>query len=198
MVRELCKYDTIEHLTLVEIDQQVIETAKQFFPGIATSFDDVRLDLCIQDGTEFAQSYTGKPFDIILVDSNDPIGPGKGLFNKRFYKDMYRILADPGILVTQSQSPRFNENVFSDLFRIYKELFGVNQSRCYLVHMPSYPTGMWSFSYLSKGTKRIIDPVLDINEDRLKYLMEHQPLQYYNKEIHKASFALPNYVKQMI
>jgi spermidine synthase len=151
--------------------------------------------LIIDDGIKYVNEAADGSFDIVIVDSTDPIGPAEGLFTVEFYKEVYRILAPEGIMVTQSESPRFNSKVFKEIYQVYRSIFGQDQVHCYLAYIPTYPTGMWSFSYSSKGSAH---PQKSFDAEKSKAFAKEHGLQYYNEAIHQAAFALPNFVAEMI
>ncbi|WP_226390292.1 polyamine aminopropyltransferase [Penaeicola halotolerans] len=193
--REILKHPGVEEVVMVEIDDKVIEASKQFLPSIASAFDDPKLTLIVDDGIKYVNDAKDGTFDIVLVDSTDPVGPGEGLFTAEFYKEVYRILKKDGIMVTQSESPRFNEKVFVEIYDCYREIFGKDKVHCYLAYIPTYPTGMWSFSYSAKGD---CDPLAGLDAAKVDALSNQLQLKYYNAEIHRAAFALPNFVKKML
>ena len=131
----------------------------------------------------------------MIVDSTDPVGPGEGLFTKEFYQGVYRILKKDGVMITQSESPRFNAKVFIEIYACYKQIFGADSVHPFLAFIPTYPSGMWSFSYCAKGS---IDPVKDLDETRMEKIVTENRLSYYNPEIHRSAFALPNFVKDLL
>ncbi|NJN25286.1 MAG: polyamine aminopropyltransferase [Cyclobacteriaceae bacterium] len=194
-VRELLRHEEIAEIDLVEIDAQVMEVAMAYLPNIASSLHDRRVHIKVFDGVEFVRSCEDGVYDIVIVDSDDPVGPGAGLFTKAFYSDIYRILRPQGVMVTQSESPRYNQNVFMEVFRSYRQIFGEAHVHCYLMYLPSFPSGMWSFSFSSKGG---IDPLnwlckADIQEFSLRH-----HLQYYDFDMHHAAFVLPRFVKKLL
>jgi spermidine synthase len=194
--RELLKHPYIGKITLVEIDEKVIDASTKYFPDLSGCFKDKKLDLIIQDGIEFVEHCPKSTFDIVIVDSNDPVGPAKGLFSEKFYRRLHDILKEQGLLITQSESPRFNQDVFQEIYRCYYRIFGRQQVFCYLVHIPTYPTGLWSFSYCSKNPD--LHPLKNLNSNRLKQLIGNNALKYYNREVHFGAFALPNYVLDLL
>ena len=194
--RELLKYPSVRKITLVEIDEKVIDAAKKFFPDLACSFRNKKLDLKIQDGIDFVEGCPESSFDLVIIDSNDPVGPAKGLFSEEFYKRVHGILKENGLLITQSESPRFNPHVFREIYQCYYKIFGKQQVFCFLAHIPTYPTGMWSFSYCSKD--RNLHPLRSLNEDLIKRLIGKNALKYYNQEVHAGAFALPNFVLDLL
>ena len=98
-------------------------------------------------------------------------------------------------MITQSESPRFNNKVFKEIYEVYGSIFGKDKVHCYLAYIPTYPTGMWSFSYSAKGDAH---PLNDFNKEKSKKFSDEQDLSYYNEGIHESAFALPNFVKKMI
>jgi len=134
-------------------------------------------------------------YDVILIDSTDPVGPAEGLFTSDFYKDVHRCLKDDGIMVAQSESPHFNTNVFCEIYHCYGDIFGYDHVHPYLVYIPTYPSGMWSFSFCSKN---LLHPIKDLDLDKAKHFSSQNHLKYYNPEIHTAAFMLPTFVKDLL
>jgi len=194
-VRELLKHGCFDEVVMVEIDEKVVEASREFLPSIAAALDHPKLDLIIEDGIKYVNEAGDGTFDIVIVDSTDPVGPAEGLFTVAFYKEVYRILTPDGIMVTQSESPRFNQKVFKEIYEVYRSIFGTDQVHCYLAYIPTYPTGMWSFSYSSKGSAH---PLNNFDKKKIDAFTEANELQYYNKAIHQSAFALPNFVAKMI
>ena len=193
-VRELLRHPDIEEVVMVEIDEAVVEASCLHLPSLSVAFDNPKLNLIIGDGIKYVAEAESGSFDLVIVDSTDPEGPAVGLFSHEFYINAHRILNNKGILVTQSESPRFGAKAFVDCFKCYKDIFGANNVYCYLVFIPTYPSGMWAFSYSSKGN---VEPT-DFDEIEAKAFSQEHNLQYYNENVHLAAFALPNFVKNMI
>lgn len=190
-VRELTRYESIEKIDMVEIDKLVVDVCKEFLPQTAAKFDDPRVSLYFEDGLKFVRSKENE-YDLIIVDSTDPIGPGEGLFTREFYGNCFKALNDEGILVNQHESPYYEEyaNSMKRAHKRIKELFPI--CKVYQAHIPTYPSGHWLFGFASKK----VDPIVDLDADRWNAL--GIKTKYYNTELHKGSFALPNYVKEMI
>jgi spermidine synthase len=195
-VRELVKHRGIEKVTIVEIDNEVIKASREYFPELARSFNHDKVELIIGDGINYIEESADNQYDVIIIDSNDPVGPAQGLFTESFYRNVYRVLNDNGIMITQSESPRFNQSVFKEIFHCYNNIFGKENVQCYLAYIPTYPTGMWSFSYSYKGKSS--SRHLNIIKDRLEMLESGNRLNYYNEGIHRAAFALPNFVSELL
>jgi spermidine synthase len=194
-VRELVKHPSLEKVTMVEIDDVVIEASKQNLPSLSSAFDHEKLDLIVGDGIEYLAKCPANTFDLIIIDNSDPVGPSEGIFTKDFYSNAYKALTENGILVGQSESPRFNQKVYKELYGMLRGIFSSNNVHCMLGYVPTYPSGMWSWSFCSKQG---IDPVKDIDEQKIKDFVAVNQLSYYNEAIHRASFALPNFAKALL
>ena len=190
-LREIVKYPDIEHIDLVEIDGNVIEVSKEFLPTVATSFDDPRLNLHITDGLRFVRRVEER-YDLIIVDSTDPFGPGEGLFTREFYGNCYNALKDDGLLVNQHESPYYANDAAEvrNTHRKTKALFPI--SKLYQAHIPTYPSGHWLFGFVSKK----YDPVQDLDADR--WNARGIKTRYYNTDLHRGAFALPNYALDLL
>ncbi len=194
-VRELLKHN-VEKVTMVEIDDKVVEACKEHLPQIAASFDDPRLELRIEDGIKFVQEAQDASYDLLIVDGSDPVGPAEGLFSVSFYENCKRLLKDKGILVAQGESPKFNDGAFKELNHTLQDIFGPTNTKVNLFFVPTYPTGMWSFQW---GVKGDIEPLdMEVIEERISSYPKQNEFRYYNVDIHRSAFALPNFVKQMI
>lgn len=193
--RELLKHGNVEEVVMVEIDERVIAASRQHLPTLSQGFADERLHLIVDDGIKYVQQSPSNTFDLVIVDSTDPVGPATGLFSETFYQDIHRVLNDNGILVTQSESPRFKREVYQQVYTTFKRIFGPELVFSYLVFIPTYPTGMWSFSFSSKGRTH---PWHHLDDQQAWAFTRNHDLQYYNPEVHRAAFALPNFVHQMI
>lgn len=194
-VRELVKHARIHSIDLIEIDKQVVDASIKHLPGLSCALDHPKVNLKIMDGVGFVTNCHAAIYDIVIVDSDEPEGPGEGLFTESFYKDIYRILKDNGILVTQSESPRYNQKIFRDVFHKYHKIFGIENVRCYLMYLPSFPSGMWSFSFSGKGTTSQ-QPLR--SEESIAAFCGENHLKYYSFEIHNSAFVLPKFVKDII
>lgn len=191
VIRELCRYETIEKIDMVEIDELVVEVSKKYLPTTACCFDDSRLNIYYQDGLKFVRTKEND-YDLIIVDSTDPFGPGEGLFTKEFYGNCYKALNDTGIMVNQHESPFYPEDAIT-MQRAHKrivESFPI--SRVYQAHIPTYPSGHWLFGFASKK----YHPIKDFQ--KTKWNTRGMKTKYYNTGIHVGSFALPNYVEELL
>ena len=194
-VREILKHKGVEKVTMVEIDGEVIEACKKHLPSIAAEFDNPKLELIVDDGIEYVKNAKAGAYDLLVVDGSDPVGPAEGLFSVEFYKNCYKALNDNGILIAQGESPKFNENAFAELNATLKDIFKSDKAPVSLFYVPTYPTGMWSFQYGIKGDVNI---KTFADEEAAERFVEEEGLKYYNTELHTASFALPNFVKELL
>ncbi len=194
-IREVVKHESLEQVILVEIDEVVIEASKKHLPVLASAFDHRKLDLKIADGIQYVKESTDESFDIVIIDSTDPIGPAEGLFTENFYRDVYRILRPEGLMITQSESPRFNVKTFQEIYSCYYQIYGRENVHCYLAYIPIYPSGMWSFSYSAKGD---LHPIKNLDQQIAKKFSTENHLRYYSDQIHYASFILPQFVKDLL
>ena len=190
-VRELARYKTIENIDMVEIDEQVVRVCQKFLKQTSCSLEDPRVSLYFEDGLKFVRSKQNM-YDLIIVDSTDPIGPGEGLFTKEFYGNCYKALKENGILVNQHECPYY-DSYAKNMQRAHK---GISQSfpitRVYQAHIPTYPSGHWLFGFASKK----LDPIADL--DAKKWNDLGLATKYYNTDLHVGCFALPNYVKELL
>ncbi len=191
VVRELCKYDLVEEIDLVEIDKKVIEVCRKYLPLTSNKLDEPRVKIHIQDGLKFVRDKENI-YDLIIVDSTDPFGPGEGLFTKEFYGNCYKALKEDGIMVNQHESP-FYKNDAKATTRAHRRIYdSFDLARVYQAHIPTYPSGHWLFGFASKK----YHPVRDLDPSRwLDYKID---CRYYNPNLHIGSFALPNYVEDLL
>lgn len=190
-VRELVRYKEIERIDLVEIDELVVEACRKYLPQTACGFEDVRVNTYYEDGLKYVRKYENE-YDLILVDSTDPFGPGEGLFTKEFYGNCYKALKEDGIMVNQHESPFYKEDAVA-MQRAHKrivESFPI--SKVYQAHIPTYPSGHWLFGFASKK----YHPIHDMDVAKWKAL--GLKTKYYNEQLHVGAFALPNYVEEML
>jgi spermidine synthase len=194
-VREILRHEDVQNVTMVEIDGEVIEACKKHLPQIASAFGNPKLNLIVDDGIAFIKNAQVNTYDIIIVDGSDPVGPAEGLFSVEFYTNCYNALKNGGILVAQGESPKFNEKAFRELNQTLQSIFGKDNAPVSLFFVPTYPTGMWSFQY---GLKNANHPKNIQGESVIETFVSNKGLRYYNADVHKGSFAIPNFVKSII
>ncbi len=180
-LREVFKHKRVESATLFEIDGDVIEVAKEFLPSLSSSFSDPRCRIELGDGFEMLKGKNSS-YDVIMVDSTDPVGPGEVLFTEEFYRRTERALKPEGILVAQCESPIYHADTIKKVLKTLEGIFPV--VKLYTAPIPMYPSGMWCFVAASKR----YDPSVPVVYEDLGF-------RYYNREVHRASFALPSFMK---
>lgn len=191
MAREVLKHPEVG-VTMVEIDAGVVEFSKKYLPALSDgAFDDPRLDLVIADGAAFVEG-TEKLFDVIIVDSTDPIGPGEVLFTETFYGKAKACLAPGGIMVTQNGVPFLQGDELTNTMRAFRALFA--DWTCYLATIPTYAGGPMAFGWGTDGEARWTE--LDVLKARFR--KARIETRYYTPEVHKAAFALPRYVLDLM
>ncbi|MDK2821398.1 MAG: spermidine synthase [Clostridia bacterium] len=186
VIREVVKHPTVEKATLVEIDARVVANAKEYLPEIAVALDDARVEVRYEDGIEHVRLMEDT-YDVIIVDSTDPIGPAVGLFSAEFYRNVYKSLKADGLFVAQTESPFFSGKLIRRIQDDLAQIFPIN--RLYLATIPTYPGGLWSFSLGSKE----YDP-LRIDWKRAPQVAT----RYYTPAIHQGAFALPPFVQEIL
>ncbi|MDD3886420.1 MAG: polyamine aminopropyltransferase [Victivallaceae bacterium] len=187
VLRELGRHPELEELDICEIDREVIAAAREFLPGTACGFDDPRVRVHIADGSVFVRDKAGY-YDVIIVDSTDPGGPGAPLFNQDFYRDLKRALRPGGVIATQSESPFLLPELVARLNAATRACFRYAGYASIMV--PTYPTGMIGMSVGSDG-RDVTEPALEVPPELARQL------RYYNTAMHRAAFARPNFVQDM-
>ena len=191
VVRELVRYHDIEHIDMVEIDPLVVEVCKKYLPQTACRFDDPRLTLHFEDGLRFVR-FKENEYDLIIVDSTDPFGPGEGLFTKEFYGNCFKALKDDGILINQHESPFYPEDAQA-CQRAHKNIVNTFPiAKVYQAHISTYPSGHWLFGFASKK----YHPLRDLDETR--WNMRALTCRYYTTTLHKGAFYIPAYVEELL
>ena len=191
-VRELTRYASIEQIDMVEIDEVVTRACQEHMPLTASKLEESRVNLTFDDGLKFVANTEAGSYDLIIVDSTDPISVGAGLFTTEFYKDCFRILSENGILINQHESPYFG-GFADEMKRAHSKLANIFPiAEVYQAHIPTYPSGHWLFGFASKT----MHPVKDIQADHWNGL--GLATKYYNTDLHFGAFALPNYVKELL
>ena len=192
--REVLRHQSVKKVDMVEIDETVVRASKEFLPDVG-DWDNSKLNVLFEDGIKYVQDIQ-EPYDVIIIDGSDPVGPAEGLFKKDFIQACYNGLAENGILTAQTESP-WVQDYHSSMNRVFTALNAIyDVSKMYLAYIPLYPAGMWSFAYASKGLEPSEDDVIE----RVKSGMDRfgPQLRYYNEEVHKGCFALPNFVRDII
>ncbi|MFB1097775.1 MULTISPECIES: polyamine aminopropyltransferase [Bacillaceae] len=186
VIREVLKHDKVKKATLVDIDGKVIEYSKKFLPSIAGKMDDPRADVRVGDGfMHIAESENA--YDVIMVDSTEPVGPAVNLFTKGFYAGIAKALKEDGLFVAQTDNPWFKADLISQVYKDVKEIFQVTE--LYTANIPTYPSGLWTFTMGSK-----VHHPKEVKAERF------QPIEtkYYTPELHQAAFVLPKFVQDLL
>ena len=193
ILREVCRHNTVKHITQVEIDQSVIELSKTWFPSHSNgAYGDPRAHIVIGDGFDFVQK-TADRFDVIISDSTDPSGPGEVLFSKDFYAGCQRSLNTGGILVTQNGVPFMQPTEFTNTAARLSRLF--KDWRFYGAPVPSYIGGLMTFAWASDKPELLQISVATLAQ---RWHAQHIQSRYYTPELHHAAFALPRYLLDML
>lgn len=189
MLREVARHASVDEITMVEIDNAVVEMAKTYLPNHSNgAFDDPRLDLVIADGMDFVRE-TEKRFDVIISDSTDPIGPGEVLFTEDFYAQCKRILNPGGVIATQNGVPFFQIDEVLHTAQRMGQHFA--DQTFYSAAVPTYYGGIMTFAWGSDDDSL---RQVDIATLRQRFTESGIITRYYTPEVHQASFALPRYV----
>ena len=191
--REVARYQQVERIDMVEIDEAIIRLANEYLPQTAKVFTkETRLRLIIGDGSTYIKRAPVASYDLILVDSTDPLGPGKSLFTKDFYKNCSRVLTENGILINQHGSAFYPDDAHA-LRHVHEKIAdGFPIARIFGFNMPTYASGYWYFGFASKK----LDPLTDVQPERWQEFA--LDTRYYNPDIHRAAFALPTYVQELL
>ena len=188
-IREVLKHKTVERAVLCEIEGMVIDACKKYLPTIACELDNPKVEILVQDAIEYIKDKKDE-FDIILIDSTDPMGPGEGLFTDEFYTNVKNSLKKGGIMVAQSESPFAQKESVQKMYTQLKKVFPTVAT--YTSNIPTYPGGYWAWAFCSVDVK----PLEYYNDERAAEIIP--TCKIYNKEYHNARFALPNDLKELL
>ncbi len=190
-VRELLKHKSVEHIDMVEIDGLVVEASKKFFPTVSSELNNPKVNVLIQDAVEFIKDKEDI-YDIVLIDSTDPIGPGEGLFNEKFYNNVKRALKKGGIVTPQTEGPFAQSENMKKTYHLLRKVF--KNVAPYCGPMPTYPGGYWSWGFCSDDVEIPFD-CTKIDEKRAQEI--EKTCKIYNRMLHCAAFMVPNFVKEL-
>jgi spermidine synthase len=155
-------------------------------PSVSSALEDPRLELRYSDAIAYA-AQTDARFDVAIIDSTDPVGPGAGLFGRGFYESIARLLNPAGIMITQAESPFYDlDDIQPAMFASQRPFF--KRLHMYLYTTLAYPGGLYSFGFASQGPHPLKDfKVQKVQASGIDY-------RYYNTDIHRAAFVLPTFV----
>lgn len=185
VIREIMKHPSVEKAVLVEIDGKVIEYSKKYLPNIAGELDNPRVEVIVNDGYMHILNSKNK-YDVIMVDSTEPVGPAAPLFERGFYQGIYEALKEDGLFVAQTDNPWFKADLIQQVNRDVKEIFPI--VRVYGANIPTYPSGLWTFTMGSK----VHDP-LQVDANSIPEI----DTKYYSPRLHHAAFVLPKFVEDL-
>jgi spermidine synthase len=186
VLREIAKHDSVKEITICEIDKVVIEAAKKYLPGTSIGYSDPRVTVHVGDGVKFMDEHE-KTFDVIIVDSSDPVGPAEFLFEKPFYQSIKKALREGGIAATQAECLWLHMDIIKRLMVQSKEMF--KHAEYAFTTIPTYPCGQIGFAILSERDQSPKEPVRTLPADKLRY---------YNEHVHRASFVLPEFARKAL
>ncbi|HSX11586.1 MAG TPA: polyamine aminopropyltransferase [Chlamydiales bacterium] len=186
-LREVLRHEGVERAVMVEIDRSVIDLSKKYLPELSNgAFDDARAKIVVQDAARYVKEC-GEKFDVIICDSGDPEGPAQVLFSSEFYGDCKRILNVGGIFVNQNGVPFMQKSEQKLTLTNRKPHF--KNVTFFAAPVPTYVGGFMAFGWASDKRYRVSEKILAERLSKLK-----GPMRYYTPAIHKASFALPQYM----
>lgn len=185
VAREVLKYPSIKRVDLCDIDKKVTDLSKKYFPNISCAFKDKRLHVFHQDGFAFLDSKKNT-YDIVIVDSTDPVGFAENLFKQGFFHKVYDSLKEDGIMTSQLESMFYNPDIISGTMKNIRSVFPI--AHYYYTMTPTYPSGIIGFSFASK----LFNPTVEYFKKEMK-----GSTRYYNREIHSAAFCLPEFAKEL-
>jgi spermidine synthase len=188
-VREVLKYPEVQHVDMVEIDEVVVRACQEHLQAIGTAWSDPRLNVMIEDGIKYVEDTDAQPYDVIIVDGSDPVGPAEGLFDRAFYAACADRLTPGGVFVTQAESPLSMKKVHVEMIQALQTVF--SEVHPYYGGVMIYPGGAWSWVYASQGTDH--QAIVTARAERIE-----QESMVYTREVHRGSFAIPNHIRRLI
>jgi spermidine synthase len=183
-LREVLKHKPVKQVHLVEIDRQVIEVSKLFFPDLTTGFSDKRVKLVETNGASYVKQTKFK-YDVVIVDSTDPVGPAEGLFTEEFFDNIKRILGDDGIFVTQTESLHFHRQFVIDTQTNLHKVFEITGLYC--VPIATYAGNWWTFSIASMKY-----PVKKPGRNQVVIT------KYYDEQVHRNAFLTDRFYEKLL
>ncbi|KAK9811308.1 hypothetical protein WJX72_001515 [[Myrmecia] bisecta] len=199
VLRELARHSCLEEIHIAEIDGMVPEVSKKYFPQMALGFKDNRVRVEITDGIKFVQDAAEGSYDVIIVDSSDPVGPAQVLFQKPFFDAMHRALRPGGIVCTQAESLWLHLDIIKELARMCSDVFQGGQVRYAFTTIPTYPSGQIGFMICTKASGEAHDARIPSRPPPAQTQQPGwPPMRYYNSDVHRAAFVLPQFAKEAL
>ncbi|KAJ8538539.1 hypothetical protein K7X08_027760 [Anisodus acutangulus] len=195
---EVLRYPTIEKIDIVEIDNVVVDVSRKFFPYLAAGFDDPRVTLVLGDGAAFVKAAQAGYYDAIIVDSSDPIGPAKDLFERPFFEAVAKALRPGGVVCTQAESIWLHMHIIKQIIANCRQVFKGSVNYAWTT-VPTYPTGVIGYMLCSTEGPQVDfrNPVNPI-DNKPSHIKSKAPLKFYNADIHKAAFILPSFARNLM
>jgi len=189
-LREVLRHPQLEEAVQIEIDERVTRLAEEYFPDLTAGNGDPRAELRFDDGIAWVRAAPPGRLDLIIVDSTDPVGPAEGLFSAPFYADCWRALGAGGLLVQQTESPLYHAELLGATRQAMRD-GGFLDLKTLLFPLPIYPSGWWSATLACKDA-----PIEGFRErDAVERPFR---TRYYNPEVHRAAFAVPEFLRPVI
>ncbi|CAD6196676.1 unnamed protein product [Caenorhabditis auriculariae] len=188
ILREVLKHSEVEKVTMCEIDQMVIDVSKKYLPGMSCGFSDPKLDLYCGDGFEFLKNHKNE-YDVIITDSSDPVGPAESLFGQSYYELLRDSLNETGILSSQGESAWLHLKLIQHLVQFNRRIFPTVAYAQTIVS--TYPSGCMGYLVCSKSSRDVSVPARELTDDDVRGMK----LRFYNSQVHRAAFVLPQFVK---
>ena len=185
IMREVLKHSCVKKCTLVDIDERVIELSKKYLPFAGCSFNDPRADVKCMDAMKFIRE-TDERYDVVIVDSTDPVEFAAGLFQSGFYHDVKRVMTDSAMLSELTESPFTDTDLMQQAVREMRKVFPC--MKMYWGVVPTYPSGFWTYGIAS----------MNESESSFEPLRTVKPTRYYSEAIHRASFVLPPFLENLL
>ncbi|XP_016691845.1 spermine synthase isoform X3 [Gossypium hirsutum] len=198
VLAEISRHSSVELIDICEIDRMVIEVSKKFFPELAAGFEDPRVCLHVGDAVEFLRNVPEGKYDVIIVDSSDPVGPAQELVEKPFFDTLARALRPGGVLCNMAESMWLHTHLIDDMISICREIFKGSVHYAW-ASVPTYPSGVIGFLICSTEGPAVdfLNPINPI--EKLEGAHQHKrELRYYNSQMHKAAFSLPSFLKREV
>jgi len=185
VVREVLKHGSVEKVFFVEIDEEVINISKRFFPTVSCGIDDPRVEIKIMDGADFVAKRKSSDIDAVIIDSTDIIGFARSLFTTDFFNAVKNCLTENGMFVTHTESPHFHKDMVVEIQEVLKKVFPLVD--LYTAPLATYPGNWWAFAVASKGpSPREMRHAFDIKT------------RYYSDEIHQQSFVPKGFYEKLM
>ncbi|PVU86093.1 hypothetical protein BB560_001862 [Smittium megazygosporum] len=191
VLREVIKHDSVQKVTLCDIDEAVIRVSKKYLPGMAAAFSHPKVTALVGDGFEFMKAHKNE-FDVIITDSSDPVGPAESLFGVEYYKLLNDALNETGIACSQGECQWLHSDLISQVLAFSSEIFPVVKYA--FTTIPTYPSGQIGFTLVSKNKETVFEKPLRSWSSET----EAKLCRYYNSKVHESAFVLPTFTKLAI